>query len=274
VIAVIPARYASTRFPGKLLCPLHGKTLLARVIARARAVRGLDGIWVATDDERIAGEARRAGAEAMLTSAAHPSGTDRVGELVAALEPAPDFLVNLQGDEPLFAPSAIERLIEAMRARPDAIWTLADPIADPEEFLRPSAVKVVLAPDGRALYFSRAPIPFWRDAGAAPASAESAPGAPAGPPWQPAGIPATPLRHAGVYGYPRALLEGFLRAPRGRLEATEQLEQLRALEAGIPIRVLVGAWPDAGVDTPEDLERLLRRYPTPESLEAAGRASP
>lgn len=255
MIAVIPARYASTRFPGKLLRPLHDRTILAHVISRAGEVRGLDAVWVAADDERIALEASRAGAAVRLTSGAHPSGTDRIGELLATLDPAPDFVVNLQGDEALFAPAAIEALIESMRASPDAIWTLADPMLDEEEFARPSAVKVVLAGDGRALYFSRAAVPHYRASGGR---------------WT-AGAEPRPLRHVGVYGYPRGLLQAFLRAPRGRLEEVEQLEQLRALEAGIPIRVRVGAWPDAGIDTPEDLERIVRRYPTPEALARAGR---
>jgi 3-deoxy-D-manno-octulosonate cytidylyltransferase len=251
VIAVIPARYASTRFPGKLLCLLHGTSILSHVIARARRVPGLTEVYVATDDERIAADARAAGAEVRMTSSSHPSGTDRIGEVVRGLTTSPDFVVNLQGDEPLFSPGAIGRMITAMRRQPDAIWTLADPIADEAEFLRPSAVKVVTAPDGRALYFSRAPIPFVRGGGGRP-------------------VPGSPLRHVGVYGYPRVLLDAFLAAPRGRLEEIEGLEQLRALEAGLLIRVQVGAWPDPGIDTPEDLERTRAKYPTPEELERAG----
>ena len=261
MIAVIPARYASSRFPGKLLCPLHGTSILAHVIARARCVPAFDRILVATDDARIEAEARAAGAEVRLTSPDHPSGSDRIGEVVRGLDEPPDFVVNLQGDEPLFSPAAIGRMIDALRGQPDAIWTLAEPIADEAEFQRPSAVKVVRAPDGRALYFSRAPIPFRREAGAFPPPAG---GGDRSEEFR-------PLRHVGVYGYPYRRLEEFLAAPRGRLEGIEGLEQLRALEAGIPIRVHLGAWPDPGIDTPEDLERTLSRYPTRARLDQAGR---
>lgn len=282
-------------------------SVLARTIARTRLVRGLDAVIVATDDERIADEARREGAAVKMTSPAHVSGSDRVGEVVCDLHPAPDFVLNLQADEPFFAPRAIERLLGAMRARPDAIWTLADPITDPHEFLRSSVVKAVLAVDGRALYFSRAPVPYDRTrnriAGDSDARADrdavadrgvgAAFHAPAGP-VTPSGLdtatglnaranldtPAVPdatgaqivlpLRHVGVYGYPRELLAAFLALPPGRLELREGLEQLRALEHGLTIRVLVGAWPDPGVDTPEDAGRLLAKYPTPEAMDRAG----
>ncbi len=276
-MAIIPARFGSTRFPGKLLHPLHGSSVLARTLTRARCVRGLDALIVAADDERIADEARRAGATVRLTSPTHTSGSDRVGEVWRSLDPAPDFVLNLQADEPLFAPRAVERLLEAMRERPDAIWTLADPISDPEEFLRPSAVKVVLGADGRALYFSRSPIPHASTADAAPLrAAVGSPGpSPARPEPRAGSGPAgadsvVPLRHVGVYGYPRRLLSAFLTLPPGRLERREALEQLRALEHGLLIRVLVGAWPDAGIDTPDDVARLLRKYPTPAAMERAG----
>jgi len=262
-IAVIPARFASTRFPGKLLHPLYGKSVLARVIERAREIPGLDALLVATDDDRIAAEARRAGAEVRLTSPEHASGSDRIGEVVAGMRPAPDLVLNLQGDEPLFSPAAVGRLLASARNQPDAIWTLAEPILDEEEFARPSAVKVVTAPDGRALYFSRAPIPHFRTSGAL------LPAAGRGDAPETAAVQA--LRHVGVYVYPRPLLEAFLSAPPGRLERAEALEQLRALEAGLTIRVSIGAWPDAGIDTPEDLERVLRRYPDEAALDRAGR---
>jgi 3-deoxy-manno-octulosonate cytidylyltransferase (CMP-KDO synthetase) len=264
-VAVIPARFASTRFPGKLLHPLHGMSVLARTIRRAGLVRGLDALIVAADDERIGDEARRAGARVEMTSPLHASGSDRVGEVVAGLDPAPSFVLNLQADEPFFSPRAIERLLSSLRSRPDAIWTLAEPIIDPEEFARPSAVKAVLAADGRALYFSRAPVPYDRGRG------QAAGGGVAGrDPGPSAGQSVVPLRHVGVYGYPRELLAAFLALPPGRLEQREGLEQLRALEHGLTVRVLVGAWPDAGVDTPGDAERLLAKYPTPEAMDRAG----
>ncbi len=266
-VAIVPARYSATRFPGKLLARLHGRTLLALVHERLRAVRGLQAVIIATDDERIAEEARSFGADVRLTSPAHASGTDRIGEVLASLDPVPAFILNLQGDEPLFSPRAVERLLAALRSRPDAIWTLAEPIHDRAEFLRPSVVKVVTAPDGRALYFSRAPIPCFRDREADSASRL---GKNEGAALWPEKKEITPLRHVGVYGYPVQLLRAFLAAGPGCLERVEGLEQLRALELGQEIRVLLGAWPDSGVDTPEDLERLLRRYPTREALERTG----
>ena len=276
-VAVIPARFASTRFPGKLLHPLHGRSVLARTLARVGLVRGLDAVIVATDDERIADAARREGATVQMTSPAHASGSDRVGEVVRGLDPVPDFVLNLQADEPFFAPRAIERLLDSLRARPDAIWTLADPITDPQEFLRPSAVKAVLAADGRALYFSRAPVPYDCGHGQAPessvAAARRVASADLGGAFGPGATGArsvVPLRHVGVYGYPRELLMAFLALPPGRLERWEGLEQLRALEHGLTIRVLVGAWPDAGVDTPEDAARLLAKYSTPAAMDRAG----
>ena len=154
---------------------------------------------------------------------------------------------------------------------------MADPITDPQEFLRPSAVKAVPAADGRALYFSRAPVPYDRDCGQAPAlliaaaergvSADLDAGFGLG---AAAADSVLPLRHVGVYGYPRELLMAFLALPPGRLERLEGLEQLRALEHGLTIRILVGAWPDAGVDTPEDVARLLAKYPTVAAMDRAG----
>jgi 3-deoxy-manno-octulosonate cytidylyltransferase (CMP-KDO synthetase) len=253
VLGVIPARYGSTRFPGKLLVPFHGRTILEHVHRRALRIRGLDRLLVATDDERIASEVRRFGGEVMMTVPAHASGTDRIGEVLARIGAAPTLVLNLQGDEPLFSPKAVDDLLAAAQGDREAIWTLAAPISDEEEYRRPSVVKVVRAEDARALYFYRAPVPFFGDGSI------------------PQGGSERPLRHVGVYAYPRPLLERFLAFGRGRLERAEGLEQLRALEAGIPIRVLLGGWPDAAIDTPEDLERLKARYPHPEDLELGER---
>jgi 3-deoxy-D-manno-octulosonate cytidylyltransferase len=248
VAAVIPARYASTRFPGKLLEPLHGRPLLQYVYERARRIAGLDRLLVATDDERIARAAEAFGAEVRMTAAGHASGTDRVAEAVESLDAPPDLVLNLQGDEPLLPIVGVERLLAGLRAMPDAIWTLAHPIQRLEDLASPSVVKVVRAADGRALYFSRAPVPFARG------------------PEQEGRLA---LRHVGVYGYPLDLLRRLVALPPSGLERIEGLEQLRALEAGIPIRVVECAGESPGVDVPEDLERLRMRYPTAEAMERA-----
>lgn len=247
-VAVIPARYQASRFPGKLLQRLHGRSILHHVHDRAREIRGIQRVVVAVDDQRLLQEVESFGGEALLTSPDHPSGTDRIGEAVSAMRPRPDFVINLQGDEPLLAPRAVERLLGSLHDRPDAIWTLADRICDEAEWQRSSVVKVVCAMDGRALFFSREPIPHRRNR---------------------AGV--EPLRHVGVYGYPVDLLDRFLAEPPSPLEKTEGLEQLRALEIGITIRVAKASWPGWGIDTPEDLQRLLECYPTAAALESAGR---
>ncbi|MEZ4655246.1 MAG: 3-deoxy-manno-octulosonate cytidylyltransferase [Candidatus Eisenbacteria bacterium] len=245
-LAIIPARLGSTRFPGKVLADLFGRPVLAHVIERARRIEGLHDVLVATDAEAVVEAARAAGAEARMTRADHPSGSDRIGEVVRGLDPPPDFVLNLQGDEPLLPWTDVSRMVQAMHADPAAIWTLAHPITAADEFTRPSVVKVVLGDGGRALYFSRAPIPHPRTPSA----------------W-------TALRHVGVYGYPRSLLEAMLALPPSRLEACEGLEQLRVLEAGLPIRVLIGEKGSPGIDEPEDLERLKRAYPSAEALARA-----
>jgi 3-deoxy-D-manno-octulosonate cytidylyltransferase len=245
-IAVIPARFGSIRFPGKVLADLYGRPLLAYVIERARKIETVDAILVATDDERVAKAARSEGVEARMTRSDHPSGSDRIGEAVRGMDPAPSFVLNLQGDEPLLPWADVSRMVQAMHASPDAIWTLAHSLGDPDELERPSVVKVVTGAGGRALYFSRAAIPFPRFPSACAA-----------------------LRHVGVYGYPRALLETMLALAPSKLEQCEGLEQLRALEAGIPIRVEIGKKGSPGIDLPEDLERLKRDYPTAEALARA-----
>jgi 3-deoxy-manno-octulosonate cytidylyltransferase (CMP-KDO synthetase) len=243
---VLPARLGSTRFPGKPLADLHGLPLIVHAVRRARKIGGLSRVIVATDDERIAGVVRDDGGEAVLTGADHPSGTDRVGEVVRGLDPAPSFVLNLQGDEPLLPIDDVAEMVLSMAREPDAIWTLAHPLDSEEDWVRSSVVKVVVARDGRALYFSRAPVPFARNAGHY-----------------------VPRRHVGIYGFPRQLLERMLALPPSPLELCEGLEQLRALEAGIPIRVQAAGTGSPGVDVPEDLERLKRAYPTREAWERA-----
>ena len=245
VLAVIPARYAATRFPGKPLAVLWGKPMLQHVWERARAVRGLDELVVATDDERIAAAARGFGAAVEMTSAACASGTDRVAEVARRRagdspgRPAADIVLNLQGDEPELETAAVARLVEVMRAEAALrMGTIAHHEPDAARLARPEVVKVVVDAAGFALYFSRADL------------AGGSRGGPA-------------LRHAGVYAFRRDLLLEFASWPPGALDRAEQLEQLRALERGVRIRVVTGERPFAGVDTPEQLAALERRGPRP-----------
>lgn len=231
VAVIIPARFGASRFPGKPLAELAGKPLIAHVVERARAARGVDVVAVATDDERIARAADAAGARAIMTGPA-ATGTDRVAQAARQLSPRPELVVNLQGDEPLIEPAAIETLVEAMRASGAEMGTLARPL-DEGELDRTQVVKVVTDLRGDALYFSRAPIPHRRAGGASPLA----------------------RAHVGIYAFTAAFLERFASLPPGRLEGEESLEQLRALENGIRIRVADTAYRGFGIDTPEDLER-------------------
>jgi 3-deoxy-manno-octulosonate cytidylyltransferase (CMP-KDO synthetase) len=233
VIAVIPARYGSTRLPGKALADVNGVPMVVRVWRRASAARLLTRVVVATDDDRIARVVREAGGECEMTSSEHPSGTDRVAE-VARRIPA-DIYLNVQGDLPFIAPADLDALATPMRT--DAaitMATLATPIVDEQEWRNSNVVKVVRDERGDALYFSRSPIPFARDQ---------------------EGIPAGALRHIGVYGYQRDFLLKFASWAPGRLERIEKLEQLRVLERGYRIRVVSSLAPSLEVDTPEDLAR-------------------
>jgi len=242
-VGVIPARWGSTRFPGKSLAPIAGRPLLAWVVERARQAQALDEVLVATDDERIAAAARGCGAAVAMTRPDHPSGTDRVAEAVAGA--AADIVVNIQGDEPLIDPGRIGRVAETLAG--DSGWdmaTAASPIRSAEELHNPDVVKVVRADDGAALYFSRSPIPHVR--GAEPGFAP---------------VPGRHRRHIGLYGYRRAFLERLVAAPPCALEELEKLEQLRALALGARMAVLEGEWPGIGVDSPADVPRaeaLLR----------------
>ena len=238
VLGVIPARYGATRFPGKPLAPLWGKPMLRHVWERAVAARGLDALVIATDDERIATTARGFGAAVEMTSPDCASGTDRVAE-VARRRPAAAIVLNLQGDEPELETDAVTRLIAVMRGDSGVrMGTIAHHEPDLALLAKPEVVKVVVDADGFALYFSRADI-----AGAS------------------AGGPA--LRHAGVYAFQRDLLLEFSGWPVGALERAERLEQLRAVERGVRIRVVLGERPFAGVDTPEQMAALEARGPRP-----------
>jgi len=243
---IIPARYASTRFPGKPLAELAGKPMVQHVYERACESEA-QRIIVATDDQRIADVATGFGAEVCMTRGDHPSGTDRLQEVVSKLGfYADDIVVNVQGDEPLIPPRLINQVAHNLRAFPDAsISTLSEPIEDMESLLNPNVVKVVGNEEGLALYFSRAPIPFPRDEfEAAKASGKL----PEGFNWQ---------RHIGIYGYRVKLLNDFVKWPPAPLEQTECLEQLRAMWHGASIHVeQADEQPPAGIDTPEDLERV------------------
>lgn len=243
---IIPARLASTRLPNKPLADLGGKPMVVRVAERARA-SGAARIIVATDHPDILAACEAHGIEACMTRADHPSGTDRIAEVARKLGLAPgEVVVNLQGDEPLIDPA----LLSACAARiVDGVpmATVAHPIADVAEVFNPNVVKVVLDKAGRALYFSRATIPWHRDAFAASKEA------------LPAGY--APLRHVGLYAYSNAFLQAYPALESSPLETIEALEQLRVLWHGYPIAVhITDSAPPAGVDTPDDLERVRRHY--------------
>jgi len=233
VLAVIPARHAAVRFPGKPLAVLWGKPMIQHVWERARAARGIDRLAIATDDERIAAAARGFGAEVEMTSSTCTSGTDRVAE-VARRAPTFAIVLNLQGDEPELDSDAVSTLIAGMRAEPEVrMATLAHREPDAAALRAPDVVKVGVDARGDALYFTR---------GSAPSGS-------------------APLRHVGVYGFTREFLLEFASWPPGALEQAERLEQLRALERGVKIRVYESARAFAGVDTPEQLAALERRGP-------------
>ena len=233
---VIPARYASTRFPGKPLADLGGRPMVVRVCERA-ALSGAASLHVATDDARIADAARAHGYAALMTAAHHASGTDRIAEAAAQLGLADqEIVVNVQGDEPLIAPQLIAQVALELERHPQAsVSTACHALRDAAELANPNVVKVVLDASGHALYFSRAQIPYPRAAGG---------------PW---------YRHAGIYGYRAGFLKRFAGLPAAPIESTEALEQLRVLWHGYRIAVAVSeAGIPPGVDTPEDLDAVRR----------------
>ncbi len=238
IAVLIPARYASTRFPGKPLHIIAGKPLLEHVWERCRRAKGIDQVIVATDDLRIAEVAFAFGAQVSMTSPKHLSGTDRCAEVAKRLDKM-THVINVQGDEPLIDPALISRLAKTLAGDKHlAMITAAHPFGPEEDVNNPNAVKVVLDRQSNALYFSRSPIPFVRDAG----------------------TPAKFLRHLGIYGYSRKCLLEFVKWKPGQLEELEQLEQLRALENGTKIRVILTKGGAVGVDSPADValaERLL-----------------
>ncbi len=252
VVAIIPARFASTRLPGKPLLAETGRPMICHVVEAARRARSIDRVIVATDDPRIADAVMSEGGEVALTRADHPTGTDRVAEVAAGL-PDARIIVNLQGDEPEIDPRALDRVAALLDADPGApMATLATPIRSEAVYRDPSCVKVVASTSGRALYFSRSPIPCHRDG--LPDFATDPPVA---------------LLHLGLYAYRREFLLKLATMPPSPLERAEKLEQLRVLEAGLPIALGVIDEPSVGIDTPEDYRRFVDRW---RAAEGAGRS--
>jgi 3-deoxy-manno-octulosonate cytidylyltransferase (CMP-KDO synthetase) len=241
VLLVIPARYASTRLPAKPLADIAGKPMIQHVWERGRRVKTANDVVVATDDARIVAVVQGFGGQAVLTSASHETGTDRLAEVAAGRDV--DVVVNLQGDLPLVTESMIEAVIGPFQDPAVRMATLAREITDPADVYNPNVVKVVMDRQGNALYFSRAAIPHVRNRKDRGLEAP---------------MPETFYQHFGLYGYRRDVLLDFARWPPGRLEQLEKLEQLRALEQGCPIRVVVTSERTEEVNTPEDLERVRK----------------
>lgn len=241
IVCVIPARYGSTRFPGKALAELGGKPLIQWVYERAVEAKRIDEVYVATDDERIAKAVRGFGGTAIMTSRECKTGSDRIAEALRQI--AGEIVVNVQGDEPLIEPTSIDRSIQGLIESPECmVSTTAVAIRDIKEFESPNVVKVVFDREGVALYFSRSPIP-------SPARRELKPGS----------TEVLGYKHLGLYVYRRSALERFAQMPPGRLEEIEKLEQLRFLESGMKIKVVVTEFDSPGIDTPEELEALRRK---------------
>lgn len=246
IVAIIPARFASTRLPGKPLSNINGKPMIQHVYERVRRARTPDRVMVATDDERIASAVRAFGGEAVMTSSDHATGTDRLAEAAGAVDA--DVIVNVQGDEPMLDPGGIDAAVLALRSDPALpMSTLSLPLRELEEMLSPAVVKVVTDSRGDALYFSRSPIPHARTSGAMDLRAGAAEAVARG----------LARKHVGLYVYRREALLRFATLPPAPLERAESLEQLRALHHGMRIRVAEMEG-DAGVavDTPQDLERV------------------
>ena len=252
-VAVIPARFASTRLPGKALIEIARKPMVCWVAERAQAARNVDHVIVATDSEEIVEAVTARGIEVMLTSSQHSSGTDRVAE-VATKIPEAEIIVNVQGDEPLISPQTIEKAVEVMvaefaKSHGAGIVTTWEPIESNNDLLDPDLVKVVVDDNDNALYFSRSPVPYPRDAVKRHGSLDVA-------------LAAEPdllklfRKHTGLYVYRRDVLLAFTNWPQTQLERIEALEQLRALEHGVKIKVVEACTSSTGVDTLADLEKV------------------
>jgi 3-deoxy-manno-octulosonate cytidylyltransferase (CMP-KDO synthetase) len=247
-IAIIPARFNSTRLPGKPLLPLNQIPLIVHVVNRAKAARLVDRVIVATDDERICAAVRSYGGEAQMTSAEAQSGTDRIAEVAAGLDY--ELIVNVQGDEPLIEPATIDAAIEPLLEDGEIqISTTSEPITSLADILNPGVVKVVTDKDGFALYFSRSPIPYIRS-GAGETLAQFLQNEPS--------LFTHYRKHSGLYAYRNEFLQKFAQMPPSSLERLESLEQLRALENGFRIRVVKVAHRSTGVDTEQDYQEVKR----------------
>jgi 3-deoxy-manno-octulosonate cytidylyltransferase (CMP-KDO synthetase) len=235
VLAILPARYGSTRFPGKPLTPIAGKPMIQHVWERTRLAKSIDAVVVATDDDRIRKACEAFGADVEMTASDHPTGTDRLAEVARRHEH--DVLINVQGDEPLIEGFVVDATVEALLRDDRAAMSTVVHRAEPAAADDPNRVKVVVDSGGFALYFSRAPIPYHRSKPGADSNSRPA-----------------PLQHVGLYGYRRDFLLEFVALPRSPLEQTEELEQLRALENGYRIRVAeIEGWTSVPVDVPEDV---------------------
>lgn len=241
-LVIIPARYGSTRFPGKPLAIIHGKSMIQRVYEQALQV--VPDVWVATDDMRIEHEVKRFGGKSIITSQEHQSGTDRLAEALSAIPNAMkyDVVVNVQGDEPFIAAEQIIQLIDLFKQADTQIATLIKPITSSEDIMNPNKPKVVIGAHSQALYFSRNPIPYVRDADKAY--------------WHKAH---QYFKHIGIYAYKPQVLLNITQLERSPLEIAENLEQLRWLEHNYVIKTAITEYESAAVDTPEDLEKILSK---------------
>lgn len=231
VIGVIPARYGSTRFPGKPLAMILNKPMIQHVYERVSQSEKLDGVIVATDHEEIKQVVEGFGGQVVMTRKDHETGSDRIAEVASKVNG--DFFVNIQGDEPLIRHEIIDALITEAHEDPNAVVTAKTKIHSMEDVENPNVVKVIADHSKRALYFSRSPIPYNRS-----------------------NQPFTYYKHLGIYGYPKQILNEFVKLPQSSLESAEMLEQLRLLENGYTVKVVETAYDVVGVDTPEDIEKV------------------
>ena len=238
VLAIIPARYASTRLPGKPLLDIGGKPMIQRVFDQVSKCSAVDEIVIATDDERISNVAMRFGAKALMTAPHHQSGTERCGEILQLMSNKYDLVINIQGDEPFIHPEQLEELLAAFKNPAVKVATLGKKISDSKAIEDPNVVKLVKSKSGKALYFSRSVIPFTRDSASGSFS-----------------LPTTYFQHIGLYAYKAETLLEIVTLQASDLEKSEQLEQLRWLENDIHIQVEETNYTSHGIDTPHDLEK-------------------